>query len=446
MERPFDFFDDARADKTCLITPKDAVTYNQLFQRVIEIKEVIHNTQIAILVFDQDIQCVAFYLSCVMNGVPLILIDGTYTSADIKALIQRFEVDSVAGCAFNDVAGQTLYEKDNFFIYKTGKKSDIGIHASIAILVSTSGSLQNAKFVKLSRENLICNTSQILRYLPINATDTAMPPPPFSYVYGLSVLNTHLSVGAKILLCNDSVLSKEYWSFVSQYNITNINGVPYYYDIIKRLNGLARLHAEPKFLTQAGGRMSESTKRYLIDYYKEPKLYIMYGQSEATARISYLVPQLAKEKENCIGVAVPEGKITIENNEIVYYGPNIFMGYANSRKDLSYIEKREELHTGDCGHIGSDGLVYIEGRKSRFVKMMGKRLSLDICEAVLNNAGYECAVIATEECIHVFIVGSYDKRKVAELLKIPIVAFEATSIDALPRSHNGKVKYGMLHG
>ena len=150
MERTFDFFDDVRANKTCLITPKDTVTYNQLFQRTTEIKEVICNAKIAILVFDHDIQCVAFYLSCVMSGVPLILIDGTYKSADIRALIQRFEVDIVAGCNLNDIAGQNIYEKDDFSIYKTGMNSYIDIHASIAVLISTSGSLQNAKFVKLS--------------------------------------------------------------------------------------------------------------------------------------------------------------------------------------------------------------------------------------------------------------------------------------------------------
>lgn len=445
MERTFELFKNTCVDKTCLVSPKNEVTYNQLFKCIEELKGEIKYAKLAILVFDQDIQCVAFYLSCFVSGIPLILIDNTYSLTDIIALVYRFEVDIVAGCSLNSFYGEKIYEKNDFSIRKTGVNSHINIHASIAVLISTSGSLQNAKFVKLSRENLICNTAQILSYLPIDATDIAMPAPPFSYVYGLSVLNTHLKAGAMILLCKDSILSKEYWSFVSQYNITNINGVPYFYDIIKKINGLSRLHVEPKFFTQAGGQMSESTKKYLIDFYKEPKLYIMYGQSEATARISYLAPSLVNRKKNCIGVAVPNGKISIEGDEIVYYGPNIFVGYASSRKDLSFIEEREKLYTGDCGYFGADGLVYIKGRKSRFVKVMGKRLSLDCCENLLINAGLECAVTATEERIRIFIVGSYDRRRISELLKLPVVAFDVISIDAIPRAYNGKVKYGMLH-
>ena len=251
-------------------------------------------------------------------------------------------------------------------------------------------------------------------------------------------------MGGQIALCNDSVISKEYWNFVLSLDVTNINGVPYYYEVINKLNFYANLKKKLKFLTQAGGRMSDLVRERLISEFINSQIFIMYGQSEATARISYLPYNKIREKCGSVGIAVDGGKLSVDQNEIIYEGNNIYRGYAYSANDLTKLEDIGKLHTGDLGYLDDEGYLYITGRKSRFIKLPGKRLSLDDCERQLTNYGYECAIVQIDDKMKIYVVGNCSKKEVSQILGLSSIYFDLFYVQELTRTINGKIHYAKL--
>lgn len=430
----------------CLCEPDRRVTYGELGTMVDEIGEFCSSFQSAVLVFEQNIECVAFYLACLKNKKLVILLDPHSTQMDILHIADLFQVSLISGC-FEMVSSHIshVYSRSKFNIYSADYNMVSTPHPELAVLVNTSGSTSTPKFVKLSYDNLACNTKQIIEYLPIDDHSFAGPPPPFSYVYGLSVLNTHLAKGAQIALCNHSVVSKEYWDFVLSLDITNLNGVPYYYEVLQKLNFYAFLKNRICFLTQAGGRLNDIVREHLVSEFSNSKIFIMYGQSEATARISYLPYNKINEKRGSVGLAVIGGKISIEHGEIIYEGKNIFKGYAYSAPDLTELEYIDRLHTGDLGYLDEDGYLYITGRKSRFIKLPGKRLSLDDCERQLLNSGYECAIVQIDDKMRIYIVGECSKKEISKILGLSAIYFDLFPVQELPRTINGKIHYAKLY-
>ena len=442
MEKLFDFLTGCRDDSVCFVTPRGRVKYGELNTMVRSLCGITASAGLAVLAFAQNAYCVAFYVSCLLTHTPLLLLEPSSGREELLSAAERFGADLAAcGGLLSDAC---VFRAENFCVCRLPCGGDPPPDREIALLVSTSGSLHNAKFVKLSAENIRCNTRQILDYLPVGENDLAFPPPPFSYVYGLSVLNTHLSAGAAVALCGENILSKAFWDFAENIPATNINGVPYFYDVMRRLGGFSRLRRAPRFLTQAGGRIGEASLDYILHALPESDLYIMYGQSEATARMSYLPPECLRAKRGSVGIAVSGGAFRIENGEILYRGKNIFRGYAQNRSDLAGTETFAELHTGDCGYLDPDGFLYITGRKSRFAKIAGKRISLDACEGVLSEAGIAAAVLANGDGLKIFAEEDLDRNCAAELLKVPAVALEIIRLGCLPRSANGKIQYGKL--
>ncbi len=444
MERLSNIFK-AYSDSPCLCEPGRRVTYRELGEIVEEMCGVCSTFHSAILIFEQNIECVAFYLACLINKRLVILLDPHSTQTDIAHIAELFQVGLISGC-FEIESGyiSQIYSRNKFKIYCTDVDTAITPHPELAVLVNTSGSTSTPKFVKLTYENLICNTRQIAEYLPIDDSSFAGPPPPFSYVYGLSVLNTHLVNGGQIALCNHSVVSKEYWDFVLSLNITNLNGVPYYYEVLQKLKFYGVLKNKLRFLTQAGGRLSDIVREQLITEFINSKIFIMYGQSEATARISYLPYNKIVEKRGSVGIAVSGGKISISQGEIIYEGENIFKGYAYSATDLTELEDIDRLHTGDLGYLDEDGYLYITGRKSRFIKLPGKRLSLDDCERQLTNCGYECAIVQIDDRMKIYVVGDCAKKELSQILGLSNIYFDIISVTELPRTINGKIHYAKL--
>ena len=170
----------------------------------------------------------------------------------------------------------------------------------------------------------------------------------------------------------------------------------------------------------------------------------MYGQSEATARISYLPYNMITEKCGSVGLAVSGGKISIDQGEIIYEGNNIFKGYAYGVNDLTELEKIDKLHTGDLGYLDRDGYLYITGRKSRFIKLPGKRLSLDDCEKQLINCGYECAIVQIDDKMKIYVVGDCTKKELSQILGLSTIYFDLIPVQELPRTINGKIHYAKL--
>ena len=266
---------------------------------------------------------------------------------------------------------------------------DLEVHPDLALLLTTSGSTGSPKLVRLTLRNLAANAESIAQYLQLTPQERPITSLPMSYSYGLSVINSHLQVGATIVFTEDGVLQREFWDAVDQHHCTSFAGVPYTYQMLLQTGLLNKKGSSLRTLTQAGGRLEE---RYIQQMYdlamaRGWKFMVMYGQTEATARISYVPFERLGGKVGSVGIAIPNGLLSVDEHtgELVYRGPNVMLGYAECRDDLA---KGDELHgvlrTGDLARQDDDGYFYITGRLKRFLKLFGKRFNLDDVEKILS--------------------------------------------------------------
>lgn len=265
------------------------------------------------------------------------------------------------------------------------------LHPDLALLLSTSGSTGSPRLVRLSQRALQANAEAIAQYLGIGPGERALTMLPPNYSYGLSVINSHLHGGGALVLRDISVLNPAFVQVLRDEAITSLCGVPYIYQMLQR-TGFDRLELPAlRTLTQAGGRLDERLARFFAELAarKGWRFFIMYGQTEATARISYLPPERLADKPGAIGKAIPGGQLALDpdSGELIYTGPNVMMGYAERREDLA---KGDELHgvlrTGDLARQDAEGFFYLTGRLKRFVKLAGNRYSLDELETGLQAA------------------------------------------------------------
>ncbi|KRC52723.1 MULTISPECIES: AMP-binding protein [unclassified Nocardioides] len=330
------------------------------------------------------------------------------------------------------------------------------LHPDLRLLLSTSGSTGSPKLVRLSADNLASNATAIASYLGLGAGDLALTTLPLDYCYGLSVLHSHLAAGAALLLDDRSVTEPALWADARRHGVTSFAGVPYTFDLL----GAAGWPELPTLrqVTQAGGRMSPERVRTLAEQGRVEgwELVVMYGQTEATARMAWLPPHLTTTHPHAVGIAIPGGSLRIDPvegaepgvGELVYAGPNVMMGYAESPADLARGPELDELRTGDLARIGPDGLVEIVGRRSRFAKLFGQRIDLDRVQTLLALGGHEagCAEAADAEQLVVAVPGAADGPALAEVAAavvvdtgLPAHAVRVVPVDDLPRLPNGKL-------
>ncbi|EGD41791.1 AMP-binding enzyme [Nocardioidaceae bacterium Broad-1] len=331
------------------------------------------------------------------------------------------------------------------------------IHPDLALLLSTSGSTGSPKLVRLSRDNLAANGASIAAYLGLTSADRAMSSLPLHYCYGLSVLNSHLSAGAAVILTDLSVADECFWEVAARNGATSFAGVPYTFDLLDTSGFAERSLPSLRYITQAGGKMPpETVRRYAaLGESRGWDLVVMYGQTEATARMAYLPPDLAASRPEAIGIPIPGGHFRLDPidgvgegvGELVYTGPNVMMGYAESVGDLARGPELTELRTGDLGRQADDGLWEITGRRSRFGKVLGLRLDLDRIESELGPGAVR--VVAPGGRLHLFTsdpgaVAGLPAR-VGGIVALPRAAVQVHRIDEMPRTPNGKVDYATLN-
>ena len=330
------------------------------------------------------------------------------------------------------------------------------------MLLSTSGSTGSPKLVRLSRSNLVANAESIADYLGLRRDDRAITSLPLHYCYGLSVLNSHLVAGASVALTELSVADECFWDLAASTGATSLAGVPHTFDLLDASGFAARELPRLRRVTQAGGRAATDT---LLRYAELGRrrgwdLYVMYGQTEATARMAYLPPDLVLERPDAIGVPVPGGSLRVEPvpglppgvpdgvGELVYSGPNVMMGYAEQRTDLSRGAELVELRTGDLGRQGPDGLWEVHGRLGRHAKIFGLRIDLDRVERQLTDDGLPCRAVTDDTRVHLFCTAARDVRRAreraAEAAGLPVGAVLAHHLDELPCTASAKCDYAAL--
>lgn len=331
------------------------------------------------------------------------------------------------------------------------------LHPDLGLLLSTSGSTGSPKLVRLSRSAVQANAASIAAYLQIAPVDRALTTLPPSYSYGISVIHSHLLAGACIALSDASVLSPEFLPRLRELAITSIAGVPSSWQMLLRTGfDKAELPAL-KTLTQAGGRLDEPFVRRLHAWAQAhgARFFVMYGQTEATARISYVPPERLAEKLGAIGIAIPGGQLSVDgaSGELVYRGPNVMMGYATTPEDLARgDELGGVLRTGDLGRVDEDGFFHVTGRLKRFVKLSGSRIGLDEVESLLSTSlGLPVAAGGRDERLIVGIEGSDDalvaqaRELLVQQLQLPLSLMRIRLLPALPLLSTGKRDYAALN-
>ncbi|MDE0975296.1 MAG: AMP-binding protein [Candidatus Nanopelagicales bacterium] len=340
------------------------------------------------------------------------------------------------------------------------------LNSELSVLLSTSGSTGSPKMVKLSYDNLESNAQAISQYLSLNTHDVAATLLPWSYCYGLSVINSHLASGAKVVLTDLSVADSCFWDLAVNTKITNISGVPYSFQVMEEKGFKPSQIPSLRLITQAGGRMEPNAVVRFSELCRESgcDFYVMYGQSEATARIAYLEPELALTHADCIGRPIPGGNLWLEpvsdgpvgSSELVYSGPNVMIGYAFDRGDLALGRQSTVLHTGDLAELTDNGLFRITGRMNRIAKPFGLRVDLDRLERILSNSCDEIACIEAPYGLAVVASSRNHNpeqaatdlealaRNVESATGLPLSAIRAVSVRSIPRLNNGKIDYAKI--
>lgn len=339
------------------------------------------------------------------------------------------------------------------------------MHEDLALLLTTSGSTGSPKLVRQTYKNIQSNAKAIVEYLEITDKERPITTLPMNYTYGLSIINSHLYQGATILLTNKGFMQKDFWTFFKQEEATSFGGVPYTYEMLKRLRFFKMDLPSLKSMTQAGGKLSPELHKEFAQYAQdnEKRFYVMYGQTEATARMSYLPYKESLKKYGSMGIAIPGGKFSLVDvnekeitepeiiGELVYQGPNVSLGYAEKREDLiKGDENKGTLITGDMAKRDEEGYYYIVGRKKRFIKIFGNRVNLDETERMLNVAfeEMECACSGIDDKMIIYITKEFQeetvKKYVSKKTGLHFSAFKINYISEIPKNEAGKTLYVKL--
>lgn len=333
------------------------------------------------------------------------------------------------------------------------------LHPELRLLLATSGSTGAAKLVRLSGAAVDDNAYAIADYLRLGPDERPITTLPMHYSYGLSVLNSHLAVGATLLLDRRSVIEPGFWERVDAAGATSLAGVPYTYELLDRGGFRERDHPSLRTLTQAGGRLPPDRAAGYAEWAagRDARFFIMYGQTEATARMAYLPPDRLADRPDAIGVAIPGGTFRLIDadggtiaapdtpGELLYRGPNVMMGYASAPADLARGPELDELRTGDIAERSGDGLYRIVGRASRFCKPFGLRIALDEVEAMLARDGVRAVAAGDDALIAIAVLGEGEAgviaTRLATALKLPAEIFDVAVVDAPPLLPTGKIDY-----
>jgi len=393
-----------------------------------------------------DVESLVAYLAALQAAHSVAMLNPELDEALAARLISHFEPDFIVR------GGEPV---------RAAGSNRRDIHPDLSLLISTSGSTGSPKLVRLSWRNLESNARQIIQALRHTERDRTMITAPIFNGYGQSVVHTMLLAGASFALTRARIVSREFWDTAREAECNWIGGTPFFYQTLDRLH-LDSLHVPliTRFV-QIGGRMPPhlAEKFHSIATARGGELHLMYGQAEATARISALPVELLPGACRSVGFALRGGRLWIENEgrecapmeegELIYEGPNVMLGYATCADDLARgDETGGRVATGDLGYRDASGLFYITGRRSRFVKLFGWRVSLDEVEQLLSPAAPVAAVNQGERLV------IYAERpdagfsaavnELARRLNLHRSGFEIRAIDAIPRLANSKVDYQSL--
>lgn len=322
-----------------------------------------------------------------------------------RHLLTDKDVPSVARAASQQSLPSLAEELTSFHDYSSVESTDL------AALVFTSGSTGQPRGVMVSHANIIANTDSIISYLSLTEQDRIMAVLPFHYCYGASLLHTHLRVGGEVVVDNRFMYPETVLQRMIETRCTGFAGVPSHFQILLRNSSLRKKQfSDLRYVQQAGGNLAPTFIRELKEALPNAKIFIMYGQTEATARLSYLPQDCLEAKLGSIGKGIPDVKLRVLNEEgrevrpgevgeIVAEGANVTLGYWRAPQESEEIFRNGVLYTGDLARVDEEGFIYIVDRAKDFLKCRGEKIS---CRQI------EETLLELDELVEAAVVGIPD--------------------------------------
>ena len=489
-----------KPEAPALLFGSEVITYRELRERVDRFAAALkarpsHPGKRVVVVMDNSPLLVAAYLGTIQAGMCAVPIPPSFSGDSLVGILHHFEAEVA-------VLGGRAATRLAPFVVKAGLEawleSDLDVDGGqsvervlaaadpaaggpvavdsdndLAEILLTSGSTDAPKGVMITHRNIACNTADIIAYLGLDATDRAMVVLPFYYCFGLSVLHSHLLAGGAVALNNGFMFPERVLDDMEAKGCTNFSGVPSTYQVLTRNSHfLRRRFPELRMLCQAGGKLPNPNIQEIRHAFPDVRFFVMYGQTEATARLSYLPPEDLDSRPGSIGRGLPSTRLHVERadgarvrpgsdevGEIVAEGDNIARGYWRDEAETARYFRGGRLHTGDIARVDDDGFLYIVDRERDFLKCMGHRVATQEIENVIAELSAVVEVAAcgaphelTGEAVHAFVIPTARdaltadaiRRHCLERLPNYKVPDRVHFVRAFPRTHNGKVRKAEL--
>lgn len=446
------------------------VSYEDLIEFGDKVASVISERSLVFVMCTNSIGSVAGYASFVNKGMVSVLLNAHLEKELLDNLVETYKpeyiwVPTEMCTEYEKYNAQNVFSEYGYTLLKTTFDANYELYDELCIMLTTSGSTGSPKFVRQSYKNVESNAKSIVQYLELNSSERPITTLPMNYTYGLSIINSHFMVGATLLVTDKGLMQKEFWKFFKGAEATSFGGVPYTYEMLERLRFFKMELPSLRYMTQAGGKLTPELHKKFAEYaeQKNVKFIVMYGQCEATARMGYLPAEKSLEKYGSMGIAIPGGKfklIDVNGNditephvtgELVYYGSNVTLGYAECGQDLIKGDERfGELCTGDMAQFDEDGYYYIVGRKKRFLKIYGNRVNLDEVDRMIKTKfdNIDVASAGIDDHMYIFVT---EERYANDVVKFVVektglnpAAFKSIVIDSIPKNDAGKTLYKEL--
>ena len=433
-----------------------SLTYKQLADQAGSLSQLIEARSLIFILCDKHIETVELiYETLYLNIVPLLL------SADINQemlddLIAIYRPGYIYSPKKRAIAPPypIVREFAEHRLFATGFER-YPLHPDLALLLSTSGTTGSPKLVKLSYENLQDSAKHTSLHLSIEKGQKGISPLPLNHVYGLTFCFWHWYREATLLVTEKSVIGNEFREFYERERANNFAATPYTYQMLERIQFwnpeiLSYLH----LALSSGAQMSEKDQLNLVSLMRD-KFWIAYGQTECTCMMAAMNFAEDNMKLGSVGKAFRNMEVILDNqtHELCIKSKSVAMGYAVGMEDLALGDVNQGVwRTGDIGHIDADGCIFLRGRLARFIKILGKRISLDEIERYIKKklTGIETACVGTDDDLTVYYSndGTLPKEEIVNILvldlKIPRRFITCRYIEEIPVNAAGKIMYNQL--
>lgn len=486
---------ESRPDDIALVDGRERATYESLWAQIRSTSGFI--TELGVkpgdrvaLLLENSVEYVIGYYAIMLAGGAVVALNTAAKSRDILNWLRHSDARLLIADAANPEYTKIIENIDNdlpVIAIHGAEYDDARMHdwaeavtyagdtitldlvypESLASIIYTSGTTGNPKGVCLSHRNLSNNIKSILEYLELRSSDSIVNVLPFFYSYGNSILHTHLAAGACIVLEKSMMYPAQVLNRIAQESVTGFSGVPSTYSILLNRVDLSQFDLSSlRYMTQAGGPMAPADIQRLKTLLPDVRFFVMYGQTEASARLSYLPPERLFDKLGSIGIPIPGVAIEIrdqdgnrvgpnEVGELCANGDNIMRGYWLNDELTAQVIRNDWLYTGDLAYEDEDGYLYIVGRATDMIKSGAHRISpKDIEEVALEIDGVAEAVAVgvpdqvLGQVIKLIVVRrsgiELDAKSIQRHCKMNLAAYKIPKLiefaESIPRTSSGKVQ------